>query len=371
MSWDRVLGKFARRVLPHGSRSIHIVNPFACAVGGSELRAVSLFSALRDHAPVRLWSTSAPNADLVAAYPIEQIDTRHMRLPYSGTLVIVGVYWRPGGWLRFANPRRAILVYNTPNPDWLAERHGQLQSRFGIAPEVRYASNSLRASVQGEGEVEISLFDLERFRPAHAMAARPFTIGRLSRDEDYKHHPEDARIYRALAGEGYRVRIMGPSRSLVGDLSGVYGIDLVPAGAIEASAFLRSLDCFFYRTDPCWVEPHGRVVFEAMACALPVVCDRAGGYADLIAHAQTGYLFGSSEEALHIVRTLAHSPERAHAVGEAARAFVVEHFGAPKRSALVASYIDTVPGDPLAKNSRTNRHDRARAATTAQPRRTG
>ena len=42
--------------------------------------------------------------------------------------------------------------------------------------------------------------------------------------------------------------------------------------------FLRTLDCFVYRTSESWFEAYGRVVIEAMATALPVVASPRGGY---------------------------------------------------------------------------------------------
>jgi hypothetical protein len=42
----------------------------------------------------------------------------------------------------------------------------------------------------------------------------------------------------------------------------------------------------------------GRVVTEAMACGLPVVCHESGGYAEIIEHGRNGFLFDTQQEAL-------------------------------------------------------------------------
>ena len=99
----------------------------------------------------------------------------------------------------------------------------------------------------------------------------------------------------------------------------VDGVRLLSAGAEPAEQFLRSLDCFLYRTDPAWTEPWGRVVAEAMSCGLPVVCERRGGYTEFIEDGVDGFLFDTSAEALVILRRLRNDPALRVRVGAAAR----------------------------------------------------
>ena len=161
----------------------------------------------------------------------------------------------------------------------------------------------------------------------------------MSRANPKKHHPEDAALYRRLVEEGCRVRIMGPSPSLEAELGGLESVTLLPMGAQEAHLFLQGLDCFFYRTSEEWSEPWGRVVTEAMASGLPVVCHKSGGYAEWIEHGWNGFLFESQQEALEILLGLKEDRELRERVGREARRTAEELFSAARRSEIVEFYL--------------------------------
>ncbi len=94
---------------------------------------------------------------------------------------------------------------------------------------------------------------------------------------------------------------------------------LLPAGSTPSVDFLQGLDCFYYRTSDHWLEAFGRVVFEAMACGLPVVCGRRGGYADYIVHGVNGFLFDTSEQAIALILKLRDNAALRERIGHAAR----------------------------------------------------
>jgi glycosyltransferase involved in cell wall biosynthesis len=93
---------------------------------------------------------------------------------------------------------------------------------------------------------------------------------------------------------------------------------------MPAVDFLRSLDCFTYRTNPSWTEAWGRVVTEAMSVGLPVVVHANGGYAQVIRHGKNGFLFHRDEEALELIQKLHNSPELRKIIGANARQTILD-----------------------------------------------
>jgi len=302
---------------------IHLINPLWDPHGGSDWRAIEMYEALRVERPVRLWSRFRPARAFAESYPVELIRPWLGRWPVGGTFIFVGAYFRVGHWFKAAFPQRTVLVYNTHQPDRLAKVLARLEAWHRTPVEIVYTSPLLRRLSDRPGPVIESPIDIARFAPVGAQEHRQgrFTVGRLSRDITTKHHRDDPEVYRALAGAGVALRIMGGT-SIRDRLHSE--VDLLPAGAQRAVDFLHGLDCFYYRTSDQWLEAYGRVVFEAMACGLPVVCGRRGGYADYIAHGVNGFLFDTNEQAVALILRLRDDAVLRDRIGRAARRTVEE-----------------------------------------------
>ena len=320
---------------------IHLVNPLWNAAGGSEWHTIELYRELSPHTEVKLWTEHQPDPSLAAAWPINRVDAASGHIPRGGTLVFVGVYQLPGAWVRAAAPLRAIVLYNTLDPQQLVRFMRQLFDAQVQRIEVVFSSEEQRKQTRLRGIVEYSLIDLQRFVPRTCGAGdqrKSFVVGRLSRDDPRKHHPDDMPLYSELVSSGCQVRIMGGTcLGQAGPLSD--GVELIPAKTEPAEEFLQGLDCFFYRTGDRWWEPFGRVVFEAMACGLPVVCHRRGGYVANIDHGQNGFLFDTNEEALAILLRLQADRDLRTSIGQAARATVEAMYSPAERAKIVQYYL--------------------------------
>ena len=299
---------------------IHVINPLWDAQGGSEWRAVEMYKTLGAANRVRLWSRFDPAPIFRERYPVELIRPWLGRWPVGGTFIFVGAYFRVGHWFKVAFPRRTILIYNTHQPDRFAKALARLEAWHRAPVEVVYTSPLLRRLSDRPGPAIESPIDLRKFVPLQArmQRARPFTVGRMSRDVAIKHHQGDADVYNALARAGVAVRVMGGT-SLQRQPDEVVAASLLAAGSERSVDFLHGLDCFYYRTNDQWLEAFGRVVFEAMACGLPVVCGRRGGYADYISHGVDGFLFDTNEEAIALMLKLRADPALRDRIGRAAR----------------------------------------------------
>lgn len=319
-------------------KKIHIINPLRNAAGGSEWRTLHLFRELSTLAAVTLWDNGSATPSLTEQYSIKSPSAKRLSFPRGGTLVIVGVYFDLGRWLAFARPARVVLVYNTPDPGLLHQRIARIRRDTGIDPEIVFCSEFLKQQVGLPGTVETSLIDLDELTLANRSVTEPFTIGRVSRADPLKHHPDDLGFYEKLASAGYKVRIMGATEEMQEAVRGNDALEMLSPNVVALNTFLNSLDVFFYRTDPAWQEPWGRVVTEAMACGLPVV-GSGGGYAAIIRNGENGFIFQDEDDAKRIIDELHASPRYRARVGKSARQTIEDLVSNSARKEISAFYL--------------------------------
>lgn len=320
-----------------GSKTIHIFNSFLNPYGGSELEALGLFELLRKTRKVRLWATSSRvSAALRDRFPIERVSLVRLALPDGGTFLFVGAHWRKGLWPYFSRkPTRLIYVYNN--------LHRKLTTLTSTSPrgwpqvEYVFISNFQKQILNLEGVVHASPIDIREFVPVATRQPEARTvIGRLSRDIPQKFHAEDIPVFAELVRNGSAVRLQGAT-CVRDELAGT-GVEVLPAGHHPAAEFLQGLDIFYYRTGS-HLEVFGRVVFEAMACGLPVVCHSNGGYADWIRHGENGYLFDTSDEARRILAELVADAALRRRIGLNARKTVENMYSGPALAQRLAFYL--------------------------------
>ncbi|MER9657333.1 glycosyltransferase family 4 protein [Mesorhizobium sp. M0152] len=303
---------------------IHLFNGFQNPFGGSDLETLDLFRLLSDDSEVRLWATSSrASGELMRQFPIRRISPRNA--PDGGTYVFLGAHWRNKIWpYLIPRPRRLIYVFNTFHPKVVALTTRMPRLLNWPDAELVPISDFQKRMLRVDGVVHPSPIDIDRFSPRLARPDGPFTIGRLSRDTLDKHHIDDMPLYEELLADGTALRIQG-GMLLSDRLKPHPQLELLPEGRFAAEQFLSTLDAFYYRTGS-HVETFGRVVFEAMACGLPVVCHSHGGYADHISHGENGFLFETTQQAARILAELKADPALRATVGRKARQTVEELF---------------------------------------------
>lgn len=327
---------------PAGIRSptrgaIHVISSLN-KVGGTEHRALRLYDVLSPIADVHLWSTTAPLPEFVANYPIKHLNSQLGIHPTSGHFVFIGTYFDYGFWLENASPFRVTICVNTQWTNNLISRIVQLEEiRHHFQLDFTYPSALFRNMVGLDGRVEYHPIDVEKF---HSKNIRRFQsaqlmIGRHSRDDPSKFHPNDPDFYRSLIRAGHKIIIMGGTvlAKALAEETAAGNVSLLPESSHEVIDFLAGLDCYIYRTDRNLIETGGTGLLEAMAMALPVVAFVENlGVAELIQHGVNGYLVETEEQARQCIAALASDPRRRQTMGIAARATIVNLMNEQKKS---------------------------------------
>lgn len=293
------------------------------------MRIVELYNMLKDDADVTIWTEYKPAEQFSENKHIRRISTKKLTFPITGTLVFIGFYYYVGKWSLFSLAQRRIILCNTQYVPDLFQRFLRQVSCNGLKPvELAFAGTEVAKQFGHTGPVLPSPIDLSRFVPRpRPREDGDFRVGRMSRDTEYKHHPEAVSFYRRLSVAGVASRIMGGTVLQKQIPDPIPGLELLPHGAENAVAFLQSLDCFFYRTDSRWFETYGRVIFEAMACGLPVVAHREGGYAEFVTNGEDALLFDTDDEAFAHIERLRNDPEYRARIGASARRRVESIYG--------------------------------------------
>ena len=180
------------------------------------------------------------------------------------------------------------LLRRYPPPFRWFERYVYRHSRYAIAGNAEAVDVLREKGYRGPTSV-IPQFgvDPDLFSPAPAGGhsdGRPFTIGALNRLTPEKGVDVLLEAVARLSGE-WRLRFVGngPLRDVIPARARELGIaervTVEPAvPSTEVPSVLRALDVLVLPslTTPSWKEQYGRVLQEAMACAIPVVGSDSG-----------------------------------------------------------------------------------------------
>lgn len=323
----------------------HLFFPYqgaTAAVGGSQMRALEIARGLREQfgAQVSLWATSSRLApDLRQQHGVRWF------APWCtarGSFVFIGTFWRPKPWLQRLRPHRLSVLVNDMNVDHY-RAHLPLYRQMDGQARIAFTSATQRHlfGADAVADVDVSPIDLQRFTPAtgRTRIAGQLRIGRHSRDTLDKHHfLYDPELYAALLDDGVDVELMGAQCIAHLLPANASRLRIHATGSIDAADYLRSLDCFIYRTGTFY-DTAARAVREAMACGLPVVCHRFGGHVEDIVHGENGFVFDEQREAIEIVRRLRDDIELRRRIGTNARRTMEALFAPSRLRAMYQRYL--------------------------------
>lgn len=328
---------------------IHIINPMR-NIGGSELRAISLYRMLRRFARVTIWTDGDAHPELARMAPIRRIALGRLSFPHSGTFIFVGAYFEVRRWWQLARPTRTILLYNILNRRRLQHMLDRLRLGGKHDVELVYASDLLRTDAGLPGVVEDSPIDLDLYKPRQPAAAatpRRFVAGRASRDELLKFSELDPPLFSELARRDIEVRIVGGT-CLADRIAPHPRISLRAAlPPPELPAFIRELDCFVYRTSANLIEAYGRVIAEAMACGVPPIVGSSAGIARYIEQGVNGFVADSNDEAVDFIMRLKSDAALQARIGAAARDTMEARYSEARLAAMAAYYLRDSMATPL------------------------
>jgi hypothetical protein len=152
--------------------------------------------------------------------------------------------------------------------------------------------------------------DLEDFLAVQADYSAPARIVRHSSQGDNKWPPETQPLIDACPGALFHFM---PAPSWLPALPNLYRYGY---GELPVPKFLAHGNVFLYLLPEGYTDQGPRVVVEAMAAGLPVICERRDGCADRVTE-ETGWFVAGHEEAAELIRTV--TPEVLAAKGRAAR----------------------------------------------------
>jgi glycosyltransferase involved in cell wall biosynthesis len=195
--------------------------------------------------------------------------------------------------------------------------------QFGIDPEAFRPAHDRLAPISGTDQ---------RIAPS---AERVFVIGYAGRLVPEKGVDVLLRACAALPFRNWSVRIMGdgpegPRLNALADNLGIAGqiafLGRLPSA--QAPEFYRALDVLVLPSlsRSNWVEQFGRVLIEAMACAVPVVGSASGEIPVVIGDAGLVFPEGDASALAESIAWLAGDPERSAELAERGRSRVLAHF---------------------------------------------
>lgn len=222
-------------------------------------------------------------------------------------------------------------------------RHNLCEVDLLIAPSGAYAANVAEFLDVPRERIEVvrTGIEVDKYPPAPARPREPFTVGCLSRVTPGKELGLLVEACRILVGEQSR-----NVRLLVGGQVADKGLWRSARATLRREGLERVVEhcevrsladkvallhrCHAFSVLSRTTEIHGTAVMEAMAAGVPAVVPDSGVFPEMIELTGGGVLFpaGDPRALADELARLMDEPERAAAMGLAARAGICDHYSA-------------------------------------------
>lgn len=261
------------------------------------------------------------------------------RSPMAARLTIVHhpmLFPKPLGRRIDLKTEHAVLVAHHPPVDGagvveydVRRQLDSLGETFGFEAQVAPVGPNVRARFDPAANVRFTpsdwhnLIDAAAWRAPFRPFGKPLVIGRHSRPDPLKWPDRREDILAAWPDDAaWRVRVLGGGAyldGLIGPLPSNW--EVLPFGAVEPKAFLRTLQAYVYFHSDRWVEAFGYCVLEALASGLPTVLPES--FRPLFGEAA---LYGSPAQTRDLLQGLAQSEQAQRRQRERGLQFTRERF---------------------------------------------
>lgn len=151
----------------------------------------------------------------------------------------------------------------------------------------------------------------------------PLKLIRHNSQGDAKHHPDTNKMIEEILSLDNTIQFhFMPARS---DCMNHPNVFKYPKNTPPVPEFLTKGNCFWYRLPDRYTEGGPKVIMEAMASGLPVICDNHSGPADRVT-SETGWLCNTWNDYIEAIKEILNDPSIIVKKGKEARLRAHSHF---------------------------------------------
>jgi glycosyltransferase involved in cell wall biosynthesis len=200
---------------------------------------------------------------------------------------------------------------------WLFAEEGRHYERHGLFDAYMFQGEFQRARLTAglkcfgfearHGHVIRGAFDIAQW-PLEYQPRQPetdFVVGRLARPDRSKWSRRTWEIYGRIDHPRRRAVVMGVDDAIRKWLGPAPPwAEVLPPCALPAREYYRRLHCLM-PVNYSAVESWPRIGLEAMACGVPIIAPRSGGWCEMIEHGENGFLASNAQECADLAALLA------------------------------------------------------------------